>query len=66
MMNFSIYVDTIVTGLPICMLKGHRWKFLNYDAFLSLKVVLILTNSADLNEMPHNSFVSSLFTKVPI
>ena len=49
MMNFSIYVDTIGTGLPICMLKGHRWKFLNYDAFLSLKIVLILTNSADLN-----------------
>ena len=27
--------------------------FLNYDVFLSLKVVLILANSADTDEMKH-------------
>ena len=28
-------------------------KFLTFDEFMSLKIVLILANSADPNEMPH-------------
>ena len=31
---------------------GHMLKFLNYDKFMSLKIVLILVNSADPGEMP--------------
>ena len=37
-------------------LRGHRYNFLNFDVFLSLKVVLIFTNNADPG--------SSLFAKV--
>ena len=33
-------------GLP-CTKRGHRSSFPNYNVVLSLKVVLILTNSAD-------------------
>ena len=33
--------------------KGHRWNYLNYDVFLSLKIVFILANSADPDEMQH-------------
>ena len=32
----------------MCTLRGHRYKFPNYDVFLSLaQVVLVLANSAD-------------------
>ena len=43
--------------------RGHRYKFQNYDVFLSLKVVLILANSADPDKI---SSGSSLFAKVLI
>ena len=36
-----------------CILSGQRSKFLNFNIFLSLKIVLILTSSADPDEMPH-------------
>ena len=42
--------------LPIVLLitlRGHRQNFPNYDVSLSLKVVLILANSADPDEMQH-------------
>ena len=35
----------------LCTLKGHRFKFLNYDAFQSLKIILMRANSADPDEM---------------
>ena len=38
-------------GLPFLYFKGAQVKILNYDVFLSLKVVLILANSADPDEM---------------
>ena len=39
------------------MLRGHRSKFLNFITFLSLKIVLILANSADPDEMrPYAAF----------
>ena len=46
-----MHIDTISMGLPIVYFKGHMYNFLNYDVFLSLKVVLILANSADSDEM---------------
>ena len=36
-------------------LRENRLKFLNHDVFLSLKVVLILSNSADPDKMQHNA-----------
>ena len=41
-MDFLIHIDTISMGLPIVI---------NYDVFLFPKVVLILANSVDPNEM---------------
>ena len=52
-MDFPIFIHTISMGLPILYLRGHRYNFLNYDVFRSLKVVLILANSADPDEMQH-------------
>ena len=40
-------------NIPFCILRGHRLKFLDYDVFLSLKVVLILANSANPDELQH-------------
>ena len=34
-----------------CVLRGYRSKFLLNDVLLSLKIVFILANSADPNEM---------------
>ena len=47
LMDFHICIDTISMGLPIVK------NFLNYDVFLSLKIVLILANSADPDEMQY-------------
>ena len=40
-------------GLPFLYFKGSQVEFLNYDVFLSLKVALILANSANSDEMQH-------------
>ena len=50
-MDFPIHIDTICMGLPIVYLKGSQVEFLNYDVFLSLKVILTFANSADQDEM---------------
>ena len=50
--GFSIYIDIISIGLPILYLKEIC---LNYDVFLSLKVVSILAKSADSDEMQLNA-----------
>ena len=54
-MDFPIHIDTISMGLPIMYIKGQRQSFLNYDVFLSLKVVLILAKCEDPDEMQHNA-----------
>ena len=53
-MDFPIHVDTICMGLPIVYFKGSRVAIYNY-VFLSLRLVLILANSADPNEMQHDA-----------
>ena len=53
LMDFPIHIDTISFGLPIAQYEGHRWYFTNYDVFTSLKVVLVLANGADPDEMQH-------------
>ena len=52
-MDFPIHIDTISMGLPIVYFKGSQVDFLNYDVFLSLKIILIFANSADPDEMQH-------------
>ena len=40
-----------------CDRRGHMSKFLNYDVFMSVKVVFILANSEDTDEMrPYAAF----------
>ena len=46
-MDFPIHIDTISMGLPIVYFKGSKVKLLIYDVSLSMKVVLILANSAE-------------------
>ena len=41
--------------LPTVSFKGSQVDFLKYDVFLSLKIVLILANSADPDEMQNAS-----------
>ena len=52
-MDFPIHIDTISIGLPILYFKSSQVKFLNYDFFLSLKVVSILANSGYPDEMQY-------------
>ena len=49
-MDFPIHIDTISMGLPIVYFKGSQVEF-SLLCFLSLKVALILANSADPDEM---------------
>ena len=51
-MSRLIYVDTISIDLSILYLMGCTSKFLFNGVFLSLKMVFILANSADPDEMP--------------
>ena len=53
----------------IVCFKGSQVEFLNYDVFLSLKVVLTFnTNKADPDESQHNAafHLGLQFAKVPI
>ena len=56
---------------PLNILRGHTHtlKFLNYDVFLSLKIVLTAAKSVDTDEMSQICGISSgssLFAKVPV
>ena len=50
-MDFPIHIDSMIMGLPIVYVKGSQFFFQNFDVFLFLKLVLILANSADSDEM---------------
>ena len=51
LMDFPIHIKAIKMGLSIIYLKGHRPLFPDYDLFLSLRIVLTLTNSVDPDEI---------------
>ena len=51
-MEFPIHIETISMELPIECFKGSRVWF-SYDVFLYLKDVLVLSSSADRDEMQH-------------
>ena len=55
LMDFPIHIDTISIGLPILYVKGSQIGFFNNGVFQSLKVNLILANSADPDEMQHHA-----------
>ena len=48
-MDFPINIDTISLELPIVSFNGSQIKNLHHDVFLSLDIVLIFTNSADID-----------------
>ena len=50
-MDFPIHIKAIRMGLSIIYFKGSQVRITNYDVFLSLRTVLILTNSVNPNEM---------------
>ena len=52
--NYSS-VQTNTRFTVFCILMGHKSTFLNFNIFLFLKIVYILANSADPDEMPHNA-----------
>ena len=58
-MDLSIHVDRILISIEVSILYFKRLsvkistKF--YDIFLSHKIVFILANCADPDEMPHNA-----------
>ena len=69
-MDFPIHTDTISMGPPIVHFKGPQVGLSkNYGVFLSLEIVLTLTNSVDPDEMQLLRCISSgssLFAKVPV
>ena len=52
-MDFPIQIDTLNMGLSIVFLRGGRLNSINYDIFMSLNVVLILSNTTDPDEMQY-------------
>ena len=38
---------------PLYNLRGHKLQFPHEKVFLSLKIVFVLANSADLDKIPH-------------
>ena len=65
-MDFPIHIDTISMVLPIVHFKGSQVEFSKSWYFLSLKVVLILANSADPDEMQHYAQFDTKSMKLPI
>ena len=47
-------MDFTITIKTVCTLMGQR-KLLNYDIFMPQKIVLILANCADSDEMQHDA-----------
>ena len=39
----------------MCVLRVYKWILLNYDVFMFLKIVSILTNSSESCDMQHYS-----------
>ena len=52
-MDFPIHIDIISMELPTVYFKGLQVALFYYDVVLFLKVVLILANCADPDEMQH-------------
>ena len=58
MMDYPTHIDTTSMELSILYLKGLPGEILLYNyVFMSLKIVFILANSADPDEMPPYSAI---------
>ena len=67
MMDYLIHTDTISMEKSIMYFKGLSVKIsIKNDLFMSLKIVFILANSEDTDEMSGISSGSSLFAKEPV
>ena len=51
-MDYPIHIDTISMEWSILYFKGFSVNVYKNDVFTSLKIVFILANSADPDEMP--------------
>ena len=54
-MGFPIHIYKLSMELPILYFKGSHVVDSNHNVFLSLKVVFIIANSADFDEMQHHA-----------
>ena len=54
-MDYPIHIDTISVYLSNLYFEGSQVKILDFDVFLSLKIVFILANSANPDEMLHDA-----------
>ena len=52
-MTFFMKSDGVTSGWSILYIEGSRLIFSNQNVFLSLKIVFVLANSVDPDEMPH-------------
>ena len=60
-MDYPKYIDTSMELSILCFKGGCQSKFLLNDAFLSLKIVFSLANSADPDELnPYAAFYLGL------
>ena len=58
LIEFPKHIDTkYVWDTQFCALRGHRLTFLKNNVGMSLKIVFILANSADPDEMPPSEAV---------
>ena len=57
LMDYHIHIETISMEFSFCILRGYQSKFQEHDVFPSLKIVFILSNIADPDEMlPYAAF----------
>ena len=54
-MEFPIKFDTVKSGWSIVYTEGSQVIIEKKNVFLSLKIDFVLANSADPDEMPHNT-----------
>ena len=54
-MDSSFWIETINLGRSIVYIIGSQVILLNKIVFLSLKIVFVLANSEDPDEMPHSN-----------
>ena len=65
-MDFSFWFETKNLGWSIVYIKESQAIISKKIAFLSMKIVFVLANSVDPDEMPHNGIGSSLFAEIRI
>ena len=51
LMEYSIHIDTTTKKSQLCISRSCLAEFLQIDVFMFLKIICILANSADPDEM---------------